>query len=47
MGNFKNNLIIFSMEDAEMQKPMAEENDPMMEGEKPAEEEEDVSIARE
>ena len=34
------------MEDAEMQKPMAEENDPMMEGEKPAEEE-DVSIARE
>merc|ERR1712086_311684 len=44
MGNFKNNLIIFTMED-EMQNAMADENAPMMEAEKPADE--DVSIARE
>merc|ERR1711934_521413 len=44
MGNFKKNLIIFTMDD-EMQNAMADENAPMMEDEKPAEEE-DVSIAR-
>merc|ERR1711937_129033 len=44
MGNFKKNLIIFTMED-EMQNAMADENAPMMEAEKP-EDGEDVSIAR-
>merc|ERR1711907_273753 len=46
MGNFKNNLIIFTMED-EMQNAMADEMAPMMEAEaadKPADD--DVSIAR-
>merc|ERR1711990_219093 len=44
MGNFKNNLIIFTMED-DMQNAMADENAPMMDAEKPADE--DVSIERE
>merc|ERR1711937_337179 len=44
MGNFKKNLIIFTMED-EMQNAMADEMAPMMEAaEKPADD--DVSIAR-
>merc|ERR1711908_9407 len=45
MGNFKKNLIIFTMDD-EMQNAMADEMAPMMEEEKPADGE-DVSIARE
>merc|ERR1711937_265787 len=45
MGNFKKNLIIFTMDD-EMQNAMADEMAPMMEAaEKPADD--DVSIARE
>merc|ERR1711937_111110 len=46
MGNFKNNLIIFTMED-EMQNAMADEMAPMMEAEEKKEADDDVSIARE